>query len=333
MRYWETIMKNMKHLANEELKSLYTPFKILPYIASKNWGIKLMNFMAKFSNGKLIDGMYNEQRYIPSKSGGPDIRVRIFKPLNVEGKLPCLEYIHGGGYILGSPEMGPNLNIIKQFIEKRPCVVIAPAYRKSLDAPYPAAFNDCYETLLWAKEHADELGIYQDKFMVAGHSGGGGLTAAVTLKARDTKDIDIAFQMPFYPMIDDSQSTSSAQEMVSVPVWNAESNKKGWDAYLADIKQQGLDTPKYAAAFRNKDYKDFPPTITFVGDLEPFKDETIAYVEALEREGIDVTFRLYEGCYHGFDAYVPKAKISQDAVKFTYDSYAEYYDKYVTKAL
>jgi len=324
-------MKSMKHLANEELKSLYTPYKMMPYIASRNWGIKLMNFMAGFSNGKQIKGLHNEERYIPSQSGGPDIRVRIFRPIDMDGRLPCLEYIHGGGYILGSPEFSPNLDIIRQFIEKRPCVVIAPAYRKSLEAPYPAAFNDCYETLLWARKNADELGIYDDNFMVAGHSGGGGLTAAVTLKARDTKDVDIAFQMPFYPMIDDSQSTRSAKEMVSVPVWNTASNKKGWDCYLKDIREQGIDTPNYAAAYRNKDYKGFPPTITFVGDLEPFKDETIAYVEALREDGVDVIFKLFGGCYHGFDAYVPKAQISKDAVKFTYDSYAEYYDKYLVK--
>ncbi len=319
----------MKHLADKGLKSMYVPFKSMPYFASRNWGIRLMNSIGRIYNGKKIKGVDNEERFIPSKSGGPDIRIRIFKPLNAKGKLPLLQYIHGGGYILGSPEMMPNLDIIKQFIEKKPCVVIAPAYRKSLEAPYPAAFNDCYDTLLWAKENAEELGIREDKFMVAGHSGGGGLTAAITLKARDTKDFNIAFQMPFYPMIDDLQNTKSAKEMTSTPVWNTASNKKGWDSYLKGLRDRNEAIPAYAAAARNKDYKNFPPTITFVGDLEPFKDETIAYVDALKKEGIDVKFNLYKGAYHGFDAYVPNAQISKDAVKFTYDSYAEYYDKYL----
>ncbi len=319
----------MKNLANEELRSMFTPFKIMPYLASRNWGIRMMNSMGSFYDGKEIKGLYNDERYIPSTAGGPDIRIRIFKPLDANEKLPCLEYIHGGGYILGSPEFTPNLDIIKQFIDKRPCVVIAPAYRKSLDAPYPAAFNDCYDTLLWAKDNADELGILDHKFMVAGHSGGGGLTAAVTLKARDTGDVSIAFQMPFYPMIDDLQNTQSAREMTSVPVWNSKSNKKGWDSYLKDIREKNEEVPTYAAAARNKDYSNFPPTITFVGDLEPFKDETIAYVKALEMAGVDVKFKLFKGCYHGFDAYVPKSQIAKDAVKFTYDCYAENYDNYV----
>jgi len=317
----------MKSSANIELRSSYSLLKIPAYLASRNWGIKLMNMGNLLSNGKKIKGLYNEERYIPSKNDGPDIRVRIFKPLNAEEKLPCMLYNHGGGYLLGNPEMFND--VIKQFIEKRPCVVISPDYRRALDAPYPAAFNDCYDTLLWAKENAEELSINESKFIVAGHSAGGGLTAAVTLKARDTGDINVAFQMPIYPMIDDRQDTKSAKEMISVPSWNSKSNKKGWDSYLKDIRNKNEDTPLYAAPSRNEDYKNFPPTITFVGDLEPFKDETITYVNALKKEGVEVKFRLYEGCFHGFDVFVPKAQISKDAVKFTYDSYAEYYDKYV----
>jgi acetyl esterase/lipase len=83
--------------------------------------------------------------------------------------------------------------------------------------------------------------------------------------------------------------------------------------------------------FRNNDYTNFPPTITFVGDAEPFRDETIQYVNALKEANIPVKFKLYEGCFHGFDQIVSKANISKDAVTFTYDSYAEYYDKYVTE--
>jgi len=320
-------MKNTKELVDKELRGSFSSLKMAPYLASRNWGIRLMNFMGSFSNGKKIEGLHNEERYIPSKSGGPDIRIRIFKPQNVQGKMPCLLYNHGGGYLLGNPEMFND--VMRQFIEKRPCVVISADYRRALDAPYPAAFDDCYDTLLWAKENADELGVYDHNFIVAGHSAGGGLTSAVTLKARDTGDVNIAFQMPIYPMLDDRQNTQSAMEMISVPAWNTKSNKKGWDTYLKDVRAKGQETPTYAAPARNEDYTGFPPTITFVGDLEPFKDETIAYVEALKKEGVDTKFRMYEGCFHGFDVFVPKAQISKDAVKFTYDSYAEFYDKYV----
>ena len=56
-------------------------------------------------------------------------------------------YIHGGGYLIGSPEGADE--VIKRFIDRRPCIVIAPDYRKAYERPYPAGFQDCYDTLLW----------------------------------------------------------------------------------------------------------------------------------------------------------------------------------------
>jgi len=320
-------MSQLDKLIHPELKSSIVPFKLMAYLARKNWGIKFLNFTGRFSNGKKISGLHNEERYIPSNNGGPDIRVRIYKPLDMQEKLPCMLFNHGGGYIIGNPEM---FNVwIKKFIDTRPCVVIAPDYRKSFEAPYPAAFNDCFDTLLWAKENAEDLQIYNDKLIVAGHSAGGGLTAAVSLKARDTGNVDISFQMPLYPMIDDRQNTQSAREMISVPAWNTQSNKKGWDSYLKDLRESNKETPVYAAAARNQNYDNLPPTITFVGDIDPFKDETLAYAEALQKAGVDTKFKLYKGCFHGFEVMVPKAGISKEAIKFTYDSYAEFYDKYL----
>lgn len=218
------------------------------------------------------------------------------------------------------------LNSYKEFIKKRPCIIVAPDYRKSLTAPYPAAFNDCYDTLLWINENTDTLNAMKDKIVVAGHSAGGGLTAAVTLKARDTQDVNIAFQMPIYPMIDDRQSNESSK-FIS-PVWDAKTNALGWDFYLKNLKAQNAEIPAYAAPSRNEDYSNFPPTITLVGDAEPFRDETIQYVEALKKFNIPVEFKLYERCFHGFDVLV-KSEISKDALNFTFDSYAQYYDKYI----
>jgi acetyl esterase/lipase len=235
-------------------------------------------------------------------------------------------YIHGGGYISGIPEMFTEA--IKRFIEKRPCVVLAPDYRKAYTAPFPAGFNDCYETLLWARDNADRLRIRGENFIVAGHSAGGGLTAAVTLKARDTGEADIAFQMPIYPMIDDRQPSDPGRYIQS-PVWDTENNRIGWTAYLAGLKKQRQDIPAYAAPARSTDYRNLPPTITFVGTLEPFMQETRDYVEGLRSAGIEVAFKLFEGCFHGFEGLVPKAAVSQEANQFSLESYADFYDKYI----
>lgn len=319
-------MRVTKEMLDGELQPAYGPLGIVSSLLTRKWGIRAFNFIGRFSKGKNIEGIDCKERFIPSKSGGPSIRLRIFRPLNHEGKLPSMLYLHSGGFVVGNPEQ--SLEIIKKFIEKRPCVVIAPDYRKALKDPFPAGFNDCYESLLWAKENAEDLEILSDRFMVAGHSGGGGLTAAVTLKARDTQDVDVAFQMPIYPMIDDRQLTESAKD-IEAHVWNTKTNALAWNLYLRNLKKADKPITSYAAPARNMDYSEFPPTITFVGEYEPFRDETIEYVDALTAANIPVKFKFYERCFHGFDSLGGEAQISNDAVAFTYDSYAEYYDKYV----
>ncbi|WP_372748529.1 alpha/beta hydrolase [Litorivivens sp.] len=319
-------MKIEKHQLDPELQRYYRPTMSIAWLISREWGIKLMRKAERFSRGKEIKGLVNDERYIPSTHGGPDIRVRIYKPENASADqpLPILLYIHGGGYVLGCPELFGML--IERFIKARPCIVVAPDYRKAHDAPFPAGFDDCYDTLLWARDHAAELGARSDKFMIGGHSAGGGMTAALTWKARDTKDVDVAFQMPIYPMIDDRHQTESGQHMLA-PLWGTPNNKLAWSLYLKGRQATDGSVPDYAAPARNQDYTDFPPTITFVGDLEPFRDETIAYADALKGAGVPVKFELFTGCFHGFDGM--KSAISTRALDFTFDSFAEYYDTYL----
>ena len=202
---------------------------------------------------------------------------------------------------------------------------MAPDYRLSQKDPFPAGFNDCYDTLLWMRDNAAELNIDPNNFIIAGHSAGGGMTAAVTLKARDTKDVRIAFQMPIYTMLDNRMITESSK-MQGSTMWDGKINAFAWNLYLRDLKGE---IPAYASPALNKDYSEFPPTISFVGDLEPFYDEDIAYIEALKEAGIPIKFKVFKGGYHGFEVGSPKSKIGQEANKFQLDAFEEFYDKYI----
>lgn len=319
-------MQVRKDMLNKELQPGYWMLKLSAKLLMNKTGVRLLNSNSARSRGKNIDGLHCEERFIPGRNGGPDIRIRLFRPLGITGNLPGMLYIHGGGMLMGNPE--DYLAIIKNFIDARPCVIVAPDYRKALDAPYPAAFNDCYDSLLWMNENVKQLGMVQDKLIVAGHSAGGGLAAAVSLKATDTNAVKIAFQMPVYPMLDDRQNTESAMNN-NAPGWSSKSNNLGWSAYLKDLVKQRAVIPPYAAPARADDYSHLPPTITFVGDLEPFRDETIQYVDNLRRAGIPVTFRLFKGCFHAFDVVFPKLEISREAWAFLLDSYCAHVDKYI----
>ena len=288
--------------------------------------IRIIDWLRRREAGSDVVGLDCSTVNIPSSLDNSSIRTRIYRPSNVSGPLPCLVYFHGGGYIMGVPEGSAEL--IKLFIQTRPCVVVAPDYRKAHQKPFPGGFQDCYDAMIWARDNADSLGC-SDKILIGGHSAGGGLTAAVALKARDTGDVDIAFQMPFYPMIDDTQPTDPQRD-IDPPVWDTALNAIGWGAYLRGLRGRGETPSAYAAPARAESLVGLPPTITYVGDKDPFYWETEAYVEGLREAGIDVAHTVYEGCYHAFEYIGEGGEIGAQARAFTFENFGLFYDRYVT---
>ena len=253
-------------------------------------------FMDNFGLPDLTHSIKSEEVYI-SREDGSSLRLRIYSPDEKQENVPGLLWIHGGGYAMGCPEQ--DFSYIQSFVDASGCVVVAPDYMNSPAAPYPAAFDDCYRSLLWLKENGKDYGMSDDKIFVGGNSAGGGLCAAVTLKARDTGDVNIAFQVPIYPMLDDRMVTQSSQNN-DAPVWNSASNEIAWKLYLGNL--YGTDcVPAYASPSRATDFSDLPPTLTYIGTVDPFYDETMEYVSNLRQAGIEVMCETYEGCFHGFD--------------------------------
>jgi acetyl esterase/lipase len=315
-------MRITRDMVDKDLRGRHAVGRIIASFFHTRWfSLLVFRFSGALLRGKNIRGLVCRERHIPSRNGGPPIRVRIYRPSAAAGPLPVMLYFHGGGYVHGVPEQFGSS--IKDFIETEPCIIVAPDYRKAVQWPYPAAFDDCYDTLLWIRDHAASLGGKADRFIVSGHSAGGGLAAAVSLKATDTGDATIAFQMPLYPMIDDRRNSASAVGN-NAPVWDEKANRLAWSRYLDGVENV---TP-YAAPARCTDYTKLPPTITFVGSLEPFRDETKTYVENLRQANVPVEFEIFDGAFHGFDLMVPDAPISRRANRFLMENFRKFVRQY-----
>ncbi len=299
-------MKIDYNLIDKELKKMGTLINLIMKKAGKR-NFKLQYKIRRFQT-RPPKGLDSSNIWI-ERENGTKMRLRIYKPLSPTKKGPAILWIHGGGYATGVPEL--NKRLCKRLVEESEAVIIAPEYRLSIFEPYPAALDDCYLALLWLKEHAEELGAKSNQLMVGGESAGGGLTAAITLLARDRKEVNIAYQMPIYPMIDDRMISNSAQDN-DAPGWNSYNNREAWQLYLGDLF--GADTiPCYAAPARATDFTDLPPACTYVGDLDSFLDETVSYFQSLCQAGVPAEYKIYKGCYHGFDISCPNAKISRKA--------------------
>lgn len=219
--------------------------------------------------------------------------------------VPGILWIHGGGYIVGMKEM-VHMSRAVDLVKRYGAVVISPGYRLAFTAPYPVAVEDCYDALLYLKAHADFLGVNRAQIMVGGESAGGGLCAAVCMMARERGDINIAYQMPLYPMLDNLDTESSADNHGRV--WNTRRNHLAWRMYLR--KNAKATVSPYAASARQTDYKGLPPTYTFVGDGEPFYTETCAYIDNLKKAGVEAEIDIYETDMHAFDMMRPDEELS-----------------------
>gem|GEM_PF-54319 len=269
-------------------------------------------------------GTEAEERFVPMKDRS--LRVLVCRAKNREKrreKAAGLLWIHGGGYATGVPEQ--DQLFADMFCTEGECVAVMPDYTRSTEAPYPAALDDCCAALEWMVDNADALGIDPDRIIVGGDSAGGGLTAAVCLRARDEGKIRIAFQMPLYPMVDDRETETSQDN--DAPVWNTRSNRAGWDLYLAGYSEDD-DIPYYAAPARAEDLSGMPPAVTFVGTIDPFRAETNDYVRKLRKAGIWTAFREFEGCFHGFDMLAYATRPAREAREFLKNAFSYALDNF-----
>jgi len=252
-----------------------------------------------------------------TRADGTRLRLLVVTPKTPRPGAPGLVWMHGGGYAFGVPEQ--DCAYIERFVLAGGCTVVSPDYRLSWQAPYPAALEDCYAALVWLRSRARELGVRDDQLFVGGDSAGGGLAAALCLYARKKNEVAVAYQMPFYPMLDDRMASGSARDN-RMPVWDSAKNAESWRAYLGPLFGTGR-VPAFAAPARAESLAGLPPLCTFVGTEEPFHDETAAYVQALRAAGVPADFLEFPGCYHAFDTTAPASAQARLARAFYMDSF------------
>jgi acetyl esterase/lipase len=243
--------------------------------------------------------------------GDPDVRLRVHRPKGVDGVLPCVYSMHGGGYVIGTNAMDDP--IFDALCPRLGFVGVSVDYRLAPETPYPGPLEDCYQGLRWTYERADELGIDPERLGVMGVSAGGGLAAALALLARDRGEVPVAFQLLDSPMLDDRQLTSSSQQD-GLPVWSRGSNTFGWKAYLGDLYGRN-DVPFTAAPARATDLSCLPPAFVSVGAVDGFRDEDVDYALRLNQAGVSTELHVYPGACHGFNLLAPDAPVAKQCMR------------------
>ncbi|MFE9883868.1 alpha/beta hydrolase [Streptomyces scopuliridis] len=248
---------------------------------------------------------------VPGPPDGPDVTLVSARPAGLTGPLPLLYYMHGGAMIMGNAwSVLPR--ILREWALPLGLAVISVEYRLAPRTRYPGPLEDCYAGLVWAAGHAAELDIDGDRVIIGGKSAGGGLAAALALLTRDRGGPVPLGQLLLCPMLDDRDSTFSSHQMSGLGTWDLTSNATAWQALLGE-RYGAADLPPYAAPARATDLSGLPPAYIEVGSAEMFRDEDVAYANAMWQAGGQAELHVWPGACHGFDSLAPRAALSQDA--------------------
>lgn len=258
-------------------------------------------------------GAMVELSVVPDVSSHADVRIEA---ITAEG-VRCLLYqpaqrrsngallhIHGGGFVMGLPEMDAARNI--ELVRVTGCTILSVDYRLAPEYPYPAGLEDCHTALVWLATQATAFGIPPGRIGLIGESAGGGLAAALAQLARDRHSVALACQVLIYPMLvppEQSLDTAAPDPRTGHFIWSRASNSFAWSAYLA------------GAAVHESSITGLPPTFLAVGELDLFVHDNLAHAGRLLTAGTSVEAHLYPGAIHGFD----RALEAPVAQRFTRD--------------
>jgi len=236
-----------------------------------------------------------EKKYIQVKArDGYEISVKTYTSKKDAEHLPCVVFIHGGGFITCTPETH---DYVPSYISANAnAKVFNVDYRLAPEYKFPVGLEDCYDVLKWVEESADELEIDQKNIAVAGDSSGGNFAAALTLMARDRQTVHISKQILIYPLTDCSGSvvTSSASYYGAV----------GGDAmdifemYFKDKKKNANNI--YASPMLAESHQDLPAALFIEAQCDSLRDDGLIYANILKSSGVEVNAYVYNGMPHAF---------------------------------
>jgi acetyl esterase/lipase len=144
----------------------------------------------------------------------PDITLTLdYYPTKILGKRPCVIVIHGGSWSSGDSQQLPELN---SYLATKGYNVASINYRMAPKYQNPAPVQDVQAAIKYLNQHADELHIDTNNFVLLGRSAGGqiALLAAYTLHDKAIKgiidfygpaDMVWGYSIPSSPLIMDSR--------------------------------------------------------------------------------------------------------------------------------
>jgi acetyl esterase/lipase len=252
-----------------------------------------------------VDGVTSESATIAG-DGGHDIALTVHRPAKLDGPVPCIVHLHGGGMdILEAKD--PVYVRWRDELAATGLVVVGVEFRNGAGKlgchPYPAGLQDCVSAVRWAAAQRADLGA--SHVVVSGESGGGNLTLSVALTAkREGWQDEIAGVYAQCPFISNAWA-APPEDLTSLRENDGYFLTCELLAVLAAVYDPGSvhadEETCWPLRAAEADLAGLPPHMISVNELDPLRDEGLAYYRRLRRAGVSAMARIVAGTCHGGD--------------------------------
>ena len=241
----------------------------------------------------------------PDAAPGPHgpVPVRVYNDGAGDGARPCLVWMHGGAFMMGSLDMPEADWAARELAERADVVVVSVDYRLCQDGVhYPVPHDDVVAAVRWVRENASSLGIDPGQVSVGGASAGANLAAGAALKLRDADGQPPAHLIFAYGVahsVIPPMSAEHAALMREVPAllkFPPEATGFFNFNYLGGpvSKADGYAFPALA------DLRGLCPTLVLNAEYDDLRASGQAFGSALAAAGVDVRQAMVSSMLHGF---------------------------------
>jgi acetyl esterase len=249
------------------------------------------------------------------------VPVRVYRPQARSGPVPTTVMFHGGGFVIGN--IASHDDQARLLVTGTGGVVVSVEYRLAPEAPYPAAREDCEAVTRAVLADLDSYGGDPARVGIAGDSAGGNLSAVVAQRLRDAPAAyQLAAQLLWYPAVDmeDDGGARYPSRVENAEGYFLTTEDMRWFSghYLPTAHPS--DDPG-SSPLRGH-LEGLPPAVVATAEFDPLRDEGEAYAAALEKAGVHVVARRYDGLIHGFVGMGVLSPACQAATDDTIAAYA-----------
>ena len=223
------------------------------------------------------------------------VNSRIYRPRGNDIQLPCLIYMHGGGWIIG--DLDSHDGVCVDIALDGDCQVISLDYGLSPENKFPKALYQCHEIFNEVFENADAFNIDKKRLSIGGDSAGGNLALSTTLLMMKNGSPLPLYQFLIYPCIDKDFDSYSYIKHSEAPFLTKKMMLWFFDSYL-----HGPEDYSNPSVFPilEKNFSGMPKTVLLNAELDPLATEGRKLAKRLIDDGVPVFHNEAQSLIHGF---------------------------------